>query len=369
MGCVKFIKKRPDGSDCVVDVRLNRVIEYLHTPFLKYALAVSVLFFIAASVSNAQPYSGTIFFDPDIITSSDSSSFSSISYAGQGMRTMYDRRSGWVTINAFLFDVNWNDGLSCEAQVNPEFGSVNAAATEAEKYARLTGQLPTCLREDVDYLWIHAGTEAFGGGNNSILIHTGQSVLYENDGILEETLVHEASHTSLDATHASADGWIEAQNLDPDFISTYAKDNPQREDIAESFLPWLAVRYRRDRISETDYNKIVQTIPNRLNYFDNINFDMFPVSVITSSGNAWEYPKDNKKIIVYPNPAGDILNIDSYTSGPFEVKMWSANGNCIGSYRLKGNTSVDLSGIPEGLYLLETKINNEIITVKIVKSR
>ncbi|MFW6224442.1 MAG: hypothetical protein ACOC4R_02150, partial [Bacteroidota bacterium] len=98
------------------------------------------------------------------------------------------------------------------------------------------------------------------------------------DGILEETLVHEASHTSLNATHATSEGWIEAQDIDGAYISTYAKDYPEREDIAESFLPWLAVRYRRDRISDDDYNTITETIPNRLKYFDDMDFDMFPVS-------------------------------------------------------------------------------------------
>ena len=52
------------------------------------------------------------------------------------------------------------------------------------------------------------------------------------------------------------------------FISTYARDNPQREDIAESVLPWLAVRYRPERISSTLAAIIVQAIPNRLAYFD-----------------------------------------------------------------------------------------------------
>ena len=158
-----------------------------------------------------QPFSGTIFIDPDIITADDSSAYQQVVYSGRGMRTVYDRRlANWVTINAYLFDVSWSDGLSSEAQVNPEFGSHTDAQIEAEKYAWLIGQLPTCLRTDVDAIWIHNGTEPFGGGNNSILIHTGQSTNYENQGILEETLVHEASHTSLDAAHASAPGWLAA---------------------------------------------------------------------------------------------------------------------------------------------------------------
>ncbi len=369
MGCIRYLNI---GSGCVnknTDYHLIRVFKYLNTPSFKPILVLLLLLNLTAVISLAQPYSGTIFIDPDIITLSDSSSFQSITYTGQGLRMVYDRRTGWITMNAYLFNVSWNDGLICEAQVNPEFGSVDAAAAEAEKYAKITGLLPTCLREDVDYLWIHAGTEPFGGGNKSILIHTGQAAVYEEDGILEETLVHEASHTSLDAYHATAAEWIIAQGLDPNFISTYAKENPEREDIAESFLPWLAVRYRSDRISEADYNTIIQTIPNRLSYFDNMGFDMYPVSVITSTMHPGDYLSGNEEIHVYPNPTGDILHIDSENPGPFDVRIWSANGNCIGFYKLEGNEQIELRGVPEGLYLLEIRINSKIITKKIIKTR
>ena len=118
----------------------------------------------------------------------------------------------------------------------------------------------------------------FGGGNNNILIHTDWSTKhYEDQGILEETLIHEAAHTSLDQTHAKNPFWIESQKLDGNFISQYAKDYPEREDIAESFLPYFAIKYRKDRISDEMLNIIENTIPNRINYFDKQTFDMYPI--------------------------------------------------------------------------------------------
>lgn len=223
------------------------------------------------------PYTGTIFFDPDIITSSSPSAIQSTTYTGSGLVTMFDRRANaFKEVNAYLFDVVWDDGITSRAQVNAEFQTVAEATVQAEKYAFLIGQLPAVLRKDVDQIWIHQGVQPFGGGNNSILIHTGQTALYEADGILEETLVHEATHTSLDATHASASAWIAAQNKDGEYISTYAKDNPTREDVAESFLVWLAAKYRKSEISDADFNKISNTIPNRLSYFDSQNFDLSP---------------------------------------------------------------------------------------------
>ena len=100
---------------------------------------------------------------------------------------------------------------------------------------------------------------------------------YIADGILEEALVHEACHTSLDLDHGNAKGWRVAQKADDEFISTYAKDYPKREDIAESFLTWLVVRHLSDRVSESHAKKILKAIPNRIKYFDEQEFDMYPI--------------------------------------------------------------------------------------------
>jgi hypothetical protein len=191
---------------------------------------------------------------------------------------MFDRRANaFVQFQAYLFDATFSDGLSAEIQVNPEFGSSEAARVEAEKYAIVIGRIPKALRIDVLTVWIHKGMEPFGGGNNNLLIHVGQGDAYIADGILEETFVHEAAHTSLDAAHAASAGWLSAQAKDVNFISTYARDNPTREDVAESVLPWLAVRYRASRISSAQITKIQRAIPNRLAYFDSLNLVVLPI--------------------------------------------------------------------------------------------
>jgi hypothetical protein len=239
------------------------------------ATAVSPSSLLAAPITP-----GTIFLDPDIVTAADPTTLDGLTYAGMGTRLMFDRRvNAFVLYNAFLFNATFSDGLTAEVQVNPEFGTAAAAQIEAAKYAAAIGQLPHALREDLETVWIHQGTEPFGGGNNNILIHTGQAALYTAAGILEETFVHEASHTSLDAAHATAAGWLAAQIADGDFISDYARDFPTREDIAESFLVWLAVRHRIDRIDPALAAAILAQIPNRLAYFDAQPFEMTPVAV------------------------------------------------------------------------------------------
>ena len=100
---------------------------------------------------------------------------------------------------------------------------------------------------------------------------------YESQGILEETLVHESAHSSLDSYHANNPDWLLAQKLDCNFISDYAKQHPAREDIAESYLTYLAVRYRSDRISPELKTMIESAIPNRIKYFDSQKFNMYPI--------------------------------------------------------------------------------------------
>lgn len=226
------------------------------------------------------PFSGTIFIDPNIITSKDSSTFISIKYQGVGLRTMYDRRNGgsWKNLNAHLFLTNFSDNLFTEIQINPEF-STEEAEKEARKYSFLIGQLPKDLRRDVRSVWIHKGTELFGGGNNNILIHTGQSLEYEKSGIIEETLIHEAAHTSIDSyvypsAKISGKKWIDATIADQQFISNYAKEWPLREDIAESFLPYIAVKFKSNRISKCMRDIILSANVNRFIFFDSMNFDL-----------------------------------------------------------------------------------------------
>jgi len=245
------------------------------------------------SVARADPpYSGTVFVDPDILTADDPTIFEGLQYAGRGMRNMFDRRvDAFVEVNAYLFDAAYQDGRDAEVSVNPEFGSRAAARDQAKLYAPVLGQLPASLRRDVDAIWVQAGTELYGGGNRSILVHTGQTPEYVAGGWLEEVFAHEAAHTSLDADHALSRGWTAAQSADATFISTYARDNPTTEDVAESFVPYLALRYLRDRIDSGVARTFRDTIPHRLAYFDRLGLDnsllaehLRPLSVGTEDG-------------------------------------------------------------------------------------
>lgn len=220
----------------------------------------------------APPYSGTVYVDPGLILSSDPTSFRTLTATGQGMRTIYDRRvSAFVTVNAWLFDAQFGSSKHVEVQVNPEF-TQNQAQTHATFHARALGRLPAFAFRDIDALWINGGKQLYGGGNRSILVHTEQTDEYEAGGWTEEAMLHESGHTSLDAYHANAARWLEAQRADGVAISTYARDNPTREDVAETLSAWFASKYRPGRMQPADLQKIRDAVPSRLQYFDCLGF-------------------------------------------------------------------------------------------------
>ena len=95
-----------------------------------------------------------------------------------------------------------------------------------------------------------------------------EAAKYLDDGTLEEVLFHEATHTSLSFLHNENPDWQAAQNADGKFLSDYGRDNRVREDFCESFVAYYAIQYRPSRIPKADLQTILETIPNRISYFN-----------------------------------------------------------------------------------------------------
>lgn len=239
-------------------------------------LACFLLAFGAGHIRAQQPpYSGTIFNFPNSFTDADPTTLTGVAYAGQQRKTVYDRRAGNISINAYVYTATFGDGAApWSIMVNPEFSQDTAKAL-AEKYARNIGQMPFCIRSGLSGAVIHAGVNPWGGGD-PLTIHHGQGLDYERQGIVTETMIHESTHAGFDRQYYTAD-WDAAAKADGIFISTYARDNPLREDHSESFLCWIAIRYKRDRISAADYAKITAAIPNRIAWYDAKDFPVSPV--------------------------------------------------------------------------------------------
>lgn len=233
-------------------------------------------FTTVASPLSSPPYGGTSFISSDLLQASDPSSFVDLTYDGQGTRTVFDRRTNNFesrTVHLFSVIFGQQTRRTVEFRVNTEFSQTEAEA-HVRDYGHTVGQLPAFLLRDVGEVTIHAGVEPFGGGNGGLLIHTGQGENYKSSGDLEEILIHESAHTSVDADHREAAGWVAAQQADGVAISTYGRDNPTREDIAETIGAYLPFRYGGDRVPQDVKDTIGGAVPNRILYFDCLGFSM-----------------------------------------------------------------------------------------------
>ena len=225
------------------------------------------------------PFAGTVFITPDILDDSDPTWLGDVNYIGRRRGEFWDRPAErWITVNVHLFDVVYAD-QHVEYQVHPEFGGREAAQREVDKYASALGRLPLDLLSGIREVEVSVARGFVLQANSSlgiIHIYTADGESLARTGFLEEALFHEGAHASLDAVHADSAGWRAAQEADGVFISHYARAHPDSEDIAESILPFFALRYRPERLTEAVRSAILAVIPNRLAYFDAQGFDMSP---------------------------------------------------------------------------------------------
>ena len=76
----------------------------------------------------------------------------------------------------YLYNAYFTDGTRFEVHVNPEFESQKVAATEAFRYMRGFGQLPTVLREGIRSLGIHRGDKTASAGSGKIFVYQDNAI-------------------------------------------------------------------------------------------------------------------------------------------------------------------------------------------------
>lgn len=253
---------------------------------MRTLLSVLALFLVA-SCGTARPWKfASKHAVREALTSDDRTQISRILYHGQGERTVGDarlwsddaetgtKRYGRVTINAYLFQVSFGvKGPEIEFVVNPEVGPLTNAVKLVQVYGFLIGQWPTEFLKSCESVVIHFGTPegvaAFASRPN-LVVHHGHLASSMQWGTIEETLLHEAAHLALDH-YEFREAWKEAARADGKFITKYAMGRDEDdivEDVAESFVYYYALRYRSKRLSGIVKGQIIDTIPNRIRFFD-----------------------------------------------------------------------------------------------------
>jgi hypothetical protein len=94
------------------------------------------------------------------------------------------------------------------------------------------------------------------------------------------------------------------------------------------------------------------------------------VQLGTATRGAELVSSDAQKVVVFPNPANNILNIDlSAYKGKSEVSMFDVNGRLVLRREMSGvKTPLDIAALPAGVYILRIKNGvKEVSVTKIVK--
>lgn len=224
-----------------------------------------------ALAGSQPPFSSTSDTVFDIIRTDDPSTFRCLSYEGRATRQMWDKRvDAEDYYETYLFHAHFTDGPPIDFIVNPEFGSVDAARAEVARHTRALGQLAPLFREGIRQIGIHKGKPTYSAGPGKIFLYSDRSSIRISENRLEESLLHEAVHASLDASYRLAPDWVAAQRADDAFVTRYAASRPDREDLAETALFAWGLKFHPDRIPPVDSQDIRNQVPARLAFLNTL---------------------------------------------------------------------------------------------------
>ncbi|MEY8827597.1 hypothetical protein AB9K34_04135 [Sedimentitalea sp. XS_ASV28] len=225
----------------------------------------------AASSAGDYPYDATADTVFDIIRDSDPSTFLCLAYEGRTIRQMWDKRlDDESDLEVFHFTAHFSDMPAIDIILNPEFETPEAARREAQKYTRRLGQVPLVFRHGIRQLGIHAGDRGFHAGTGKVFVYAQMAERRIAENHLQESLLHEGVHATLDAEYRLSPEWIAAQQSDGRFLTRYAAHRPDREDLAETALFAYSLLRHPGRIPPADSAVIARTTPARIAVIERI---------------------------------------------------------------------------------------------------
>ena len=266
--------------------------------------------FVGTSFKCPQTKSVGMLYVPCIINSKDPSTLQKIIYIGEEKRNMREpnrvredkSRRFLFKATPYVFDAYYENGKIFEILIYFE-KEKNKSKTKAESlansYAFIIGQMPNVLLQRLDAAHIYADIK----GVSNASAHDRIIKIHKSDPSwksVEELFMHELVHASLDkpiygvyktmnkkrhknetieSKKLSWRDWREAVKKDKKkYINDYAKTSIH-EDLAESFIAWVALRYKSKRLPNIKIQEIENNIPNRIIFFDKQNFDMYPLTL------------------------------------------------------------------------------------------
>ncbi|MDD5185173.1 MAG: T9SS type A sorting domain-containing protein [Paludibacter sp.] len=70
---------------------------------------------------------------------------------------------------------------------------------------------------------------------------------------------------------------------------------------------------------------------------------------------------------IYPNPAHNSVFVQGYEDGKISVKISSLVGQTILTDKINNGSKIDLSVLDPGIYIMEAKEGNNVISTKLIK--
>jgi len=211
--------------------------------------------------------------DIDFITSDDISEFIELKFIERSKREMPDKRSDILFDNeAFVFEAVYSDA-KIGVWLHSDFKDLQIAEGYARKLTGPIGKLPQTMRKGLKHVVVHDGDETASGehlGNFFVVYSKNMDTRISNND-LEETVFHESVHATMDYGCEEADsGWNQARVKDNSFITDYAADKPEKEDLAESALFAYTMIKNPGRLAPNIESWIRTNIPNRFSFFETI---------------------------------------------------------------------------------------------------
>ena len=231
----------------------------------------------------------TVWASSDVIRDSDPSAFDSLVYVGRAVRWFWDPLEGerrWRDdLDPFLFEAHFGGAALLEVQAHPALGEATAVEA-ARQILPPMGRLPRVLIDGVREIEVELspGAKYGAGGNACANVYHWEGLPsdwrrtppFVDAAFVEEIALHEGAHAVLDPCRGVLAEWQAAQAADGLFITVYARDYPNGEDIAETFWAWFVSRCVPDRMPPEWKRRIDAGIPHRLAYLDRLGLDMRP---------------------------------------------------------------------------------------------
>lgn len=228
---------------------------------------------LGVAVANPLFKNSVVSNDIDFIKPGDRGGFACLIYRGTSRQEMpHKGRRGLFADGVHVFDARFVGDVTVPIWAHPKIGPNADIKAITTQVAKAMGELPVFMLGRLDHVVINDGDYPASGedeGRFFVVYHKNMLKRIQTRDI-QETIFHEAVHATLDIPYAKSKAWRAAQKADGGFITNYARDLRNREDLAETALFAWAMHAHAGRIGSQVEARVRATVPNRLAFLEGL---------------------------------------------------------------------------------------------------